>query len=64
MCYGDCSCAIKRLKTLHGLTETEAKATLNMARDKVKTGELEPWEALAEMGLDDRFMLALDEWPD
>jgi hypothetical protein len=49
---------------MHGLTETEAKATLNMARDKVKTGELEPWEALAEMGLDDRFMLALDEWPD
>lgn len=63
MCYGDCNCAIRRLKTLHRLTETEAKACLNMARDKVQTGELEPWEALQELGLDDRFKLALDEWP-
>ena len=64
MCYGDCSCAIRRLKTMHGLTETEAKASLDMARDKVASGELESWEALQELGLDDRFKLALDEWPD
>lgn len=64
MCYGDCSCAIRRLKTIHGLTEAEAKASLDTARDKVQTGELEPWEALQELGLDDRFKLALDEWPD
>lgn len=64
MCHGDCSCAIRRLKTMHGLTETDAKAALDMARDKVQTGELESWEALQELGLDDRFKLALDEWPD
>lgn len=63
MCYGDYSCAIRRLKVMHGLTDTEAKAALNMARDKVARGELEPWEALQELGLDDRFKLALDEWP-
>lgn len=63
MCFGDCNCAIRRLKTMHGLTETEAKAALNMARDKVHGGELEAWEALSEIGLDDRFKLALDEWP-
>jgi len=49
---------------MHGLTETDAKAALDMARDKVQTGELESWEALQELGLDDRFKLALDEWPD
>lgn len=64
MCFGDCSCAIRRLKTMHGLTETEAKVALQEARDKVTSGELEPWEALNEIGLDDRFRLALDEWPD
>ena len=63
MCFGDCSCAIRRLKTLYKLTETEAKATLQEARDKVASGELETWEALSEIGLDDRFKLALQEWP-
>ena len=44
-------------------TETEAKAALNMARDKVHGGELEQ-EALQELGLTIVSKLALDEWPD
>ena len=46
-----------------GMTSTEATALLNELRDKVGTGKLEPEEALASVGLDNRFLLALQEWP-
>ena len=58
MCYGDCDCAIYLLKK-DGLTDTEARATLEELKDKVGSGELEPDEALASAGLDSRFLMAI-----
>ena len=46
-----------------GMTDTESRALLNELRDKVDSGELEPEEALASVGLDNRFLMALQEWP-
>jgi DNA-binding GntR family transcriptional regulator len=46
-----------------GMTYTEAKVLLNELRDKVVSGELEPEEALASVGLDNRFLMALQDWP-
>lgn len=46
-----------------GMTSTEATALLNELRDKVASGELAPEEALASVGLDNRFLLALQDWP-
>lgn len=46
-----------------GLTDTESRTLLNELRDKAASGELEPEEALASVGLDNRFLLALQEWP-
>ena len=62
MCYGDCNCFLRAMRN-EGMTSTEATALLNELRDKVGTGKLEPEEALASVGLDSRFLLALQEWP-
>ena len=62
MCYGDCGCFLRRMRK-EGLTPTEANALLNELRDKVGSGELEPEEALASAGLDNGFLMALQEWP-
>lgn len=45
------------------MTPTEASVLLDELRDKVASGELEPEEALASVGLDIRFLMALQEWP-
>ena len=45
------------------MTDTESRTLLNELRDKVDSGELEPEEALARAGLDNRFLMALQEWP-
>ena len=45
------------------MTDTESRALLDELRDKVGSGELEPEEALAGVGLDSRFLMALQEWP-
>lgn len=62
MCYGDCGCFLRAMRK-DGLTPTEATALLDELRDKVASGELEPEEALASVGLDSRFLMALQEWP-
>ena len=62
MCYGDCNCFIREMRK-DGMTHTEATALLNELRDKVGSGELEPEEALASVGLDSRFLMALQDWP-
>ena len=62
MCYGDCNCFLRAMRK-EGLTDTESRTLLNELRDKVDSGELEPEEALASAGLDNRFLLALQEWP-
>ena len=62
MCYGDCNCFLREMRK-EGMTSTEAVTLLNELRDKVASGELEPEEALASVGLDNRFLLALQEWP-
>ncbi len=62
MCYGDCNCFLRAMRN-EGMTPTEANALLNELRDKVASGELEPEEALAGVGLDSRFLMALQEWP-
>ncbi len=60
MCYGDCNCFLRRMRK-DGMTDTESRTLLNELRDKVDSGELEPEEALASVGLDNRFLLALQE---
>ena len=45
------------------MTDTEANALLNELRDKVGSSELEPEEALASVGLDSGFLMALQDWP-
>ena len=62
MCYGDCNCFLRAMRK-EGMTPTEATTLLNELRDKVDSGELEPEEALASVGLDSKFLLALQEWP-
>ena len=62
MCYGDCNCFLRAMRK-EGMTDTESRTLLNELRDKVDSGELEPEEALASAGLDNRFLLALQEWP-
>ena len=62
MCYGDCNCFLRAMRK-DGMTDTESRTLLNELRDKVDSGELEPEEALASAGLDNRFLLALQEWP-
>ena len=62
MCYGDCNCFLRAMRK-EGMTSTEATALLNELRDKVASGELEPEEALASVGLDNRFLMALQDWP-
>jgi hypothetical protein len=62
MCYGDCNCFLRAMRN-EGMTYTEAKVLLNELRDKVASGELEPEEALASVGLDNRFLMALQDWP-
>lgn len=60
MCYGDAGSAVRELKK-QGLTQTEATACLDEVRDKVAVGELEPVEALEAIGLDDDFLMALQD---
>lgn len=62
MCYGDCNCFLRAIRN-EGMTTTEANALLNELRDKVDSGELEPEEALESVGLDNRFLMALQDWP-
>ena len=62
MCYGDCNCFLRAMRN-EGMTDTESRALLDELRDKVGTGELEPEEALASVGLDSRFLMALQDWP-
>ena len=62
MCYGDCNCFLRAMRN-EGMTDTESRTLLNELRDKVDSGELEPEEALASVGLDNRFLMALQEWP-
>ena len=62
MCYGDCNCFLRAMRN-EGMTDTESRTLLNELRDKVDSGELEPEEALASAGLDNRFLMALQEWP-
>jgi hypothetical protein len=62
MCYGDCNCFLRAMRN-EGMTPTEANALLNELKDKVASGELEPEEALASVGLDNRFLMALQDWP-
>lgn len=62
MCYGDCGCFLRAMRK-EGMTPTEAAVLLDELRDKVASGELEPEEALASVGLDSRFLMALQEWP-
>ena len=61
MCYGDCNCFLRAMRK-DGMTDTESRTLLNELRDKVDSGELEPEEALASVGLDNRFLMALQEW--
>ena len=60
MCYGDAGSAVRELKK-QGLTQTEAAATLDEIRDRVASGELEPFEALQSIGLNACFLMALQE---
>lgn len=62
MCYGDCNCFLRAMRN-EGLTDTESRVLLDELRDKVDSGELEPEEALASVGLDNRFLMALQDWP-
>lgn len=62
MCYGDCNCFLRAMRK-EGMTSTEAVTLLNELRDKVGSGEMESEEALASVGLDNRFLMALQYWP-
>lgn len=62
MCYGDCNCFLRAMRK-EGMTPTEATALLNELRDRVSSGELEHEEALESVGLDNRFLMALQDWP-
>ena len=61
MCYGDCNCFLRAMRN-EGMTDTESRTLLNELRDKVDSGELEPEEALASAGLDNRFLLRTGSW--
>lgn len=64
MCHGDRNSAIRHLVKEEGLTVIEANASLDELLGFLECGYYStPEEALAAIGLDSSYRLALQEWP-